>query len=195
MFCHNNKQKQSCEVMDLLTNSTRVLILQYVCVLNHVIYLKCTQCYISSISIKLEKWRYFTFFFFPAWSSKSSMYFTVMAHLKLGQLHVKCSGGQWITQVQKQQRTVKSSTPTSGAPSRKSSRRKDKTFNSTTMAAENHCSQKKATFCWCYMCRHDKYRGFLTRMDHEFQRAMRGRLCISGGKFLYFRTHLLFSKE
>lgn len=33
------------------------------------------------------------------------------------------------------------------------------------------------------------------RMDHEFQRAMRGRVCIFEGKSPYFRSHLPSSKE
>lgn len=116
--------------MDLLTNFITVIILQYICVLNQVVHLKLTQCSTSIFSLKLEKiLRYLTFI--PTWSSKSSMYFTVMAHLNLGQLYFKGSGGQWLefwtTQVQKWRIVVKTPTPNSGDHSRKSSRRNDRT--------------------------------------------------------------------
>ena len=55
--------------------------------------------------------------------------------------------------------------------------------------------RKKPTFCWCYTCRHDKYRGFLMRMDHEFQRAMRRRLCIFEGKSILECTYHSLKSE
>lgn len=56
MRTHTHTQFYLHEGMDVLPNLITVVISQYICISNHyTVHLKLTQCYMSIISVKLEK--------------------------------------------------------------------------------------------------------------------------------------------